>query len=209
GNVFDTVNGQIDVFFKESFFELLDKDALAADLGERSLLHGVTGGLDDDDLGFHGGRLEDAFAYVLRLPFGEMAAPGSDSNGLHERSRPGRKRSRMASIFWILRRKSFSPCSRRAGSSRSFSSNSSMRASICVCCSGERFGTRCTRSRTKAARSSFSLPRNNSTIPISSTLACHVRNLSTCSSTIASARGTSLCRASRFCSTIWVRSSML
>src|SRR5690349_8255741 len=141
-NVLHAVNGQIDVLFQKSFFELLNKDALAANLGKRRLLHAVAGGLDDDDLGFHAGRLEDALAHVFRLPFGKETASGSNTNGLHERSRPGRKRSRMASTFWILRRKSFSPCNRRAGSSSSFSNNSSIRASISVRCSGERLGTR-------------------------------------------------------------------
>src|SRR5712692_9810083 len=50
------------------------------------------------------------------------------------------------------------------------------------------------RARMKAARSSRIRERSASTKPTSSTLACQERNLPTCSSTMTSARGTSLSR---------------
>src|SRR5262249_53106935 len=96
------------MFIEQRFLQLFDEHAPAADLRERRLREIVPGGFDDDNLGFDTRGLEDALANVFGLPFGEQAASRPNADGLHGRSRPGRKRSRMASTLWILRRRSFS-----------------------------------------------------------------------------------------------------
>src|SRR5215831_7724472 len=98
-NVFDAVNRKINLLFQQGFLELLDEHALTAYLRKRRLLHAVAGGLDDYDFGFDAGDLEDALADILGLPFRQQAAARADADVFHGCSRPGRKRSRMASTF--------------------------------------------------------------------------------------------------------------
>ena len=97
GDVFYAVNGDVDGFFQKSVFELLDKDALAADLRQRSALQLVTRSLDDDDLAFDAEGLRDLFADKLRLPFGKQTTACSDAQRPHFWSFPGRKSARRAS----------------------------------------------------------------------------------------------------------------
>jgi len=99
GNVFDTVDGDIDRFVEQRVFKFLDEDAFAANLGQGRVGEFVALRLDDDNFGFHAGGGEKAFADVLGLPFGEQAAAGADAKGSHGLSFLERKRSRRASTF--------------------------------------------------------------------------------------------------------------
>ncbi len=77
------MNGEIDFFVEEGFFELLDEDAFTANLREGCGLQFVSGGFDDDDFGVDPGDLENFFANEFGLPFGEHAAAGADTDGFH------------------------------------------------------------------------------------------------------------------------------
>src|SRR5215472_13334457 len=205
GHILNAVHGKVDGLFDESLFELLDKDALAADLRERGALQLVTRGFDDDDFGLDTGGSEELPADEFGLPLGEQTAASADAKVPHGFSPRSRNRSRMASRFCILRRSSFSPRRRCVGSIRRCSSKSSIMCSMRVRESASSDCREDARSRTKAARCSRTRERRDSTRLPSSTLACQERNLPTCSSTIDSARGTSLSRALRFCSTMSVK----
>src|SRR5262249_57365979 len=123
-------DGDVDLFLEQRVFELFDKDALSTEFSKRSRLQLVAGSLEDHDFGFDAGELEQLFANKVRLPPGKQAASRADAQVFHVRSRLDRNRSRRASTFWTLRRISRSPRRRSAGSTRSFSSNSSIKISM-------------------------------------------------------------------------------
>jgi hypothetical protein len=83
GNVFNAVDGKIDFFIEQSFFQFLDKDAFPADLREWRRLQFVASGFDDDDFGVDSGDFENLLANELGLPFGEHAAARTNTNGFH------------------------------------------------------------------------------------------------------------------------------
>ncbi len=93
------MNRDIDRFVHQRVFKFLDENALAADLGERSVGEFVAGSLDDDDFGFDAGGSEQVLADEFGLPFGEKAASSAGAEMPHALSFLERKRSRRASTF--------------------------------------------------------------------------------------------------------------
>src|SRR5882724_3089066 len=208
-NIFHAVHCEVNGFVQQRLFQFLDENSLAADLRKWRLLHFVARRLDDNDLRFHPRRRKQPLANGFRLPFGQQAAARADSQYPHGLSRFERNKSRSASTFRIFLRSSFSPRNFCAGSSSSFSSNSSIKLSIRNRSVSLRCAIDSMRSLMNALRSSCTLARSSSTRLTSSTLACHERNFPTCASTIFSARGISFSRAWRLCCTMSLRSSML
>ena len=98
-NIFHAVDGQIDILRQQRFLQFLDEDSLAADLRQRSLLHFVARGLDNDDFGFHAGDLEQLLAHEFRLPARQNAASTANAQRPHGFSRSDRYKSRSASTF--------------------------------------------------------------------------------------------------------------
>ena len=99
GNVLDAVHGDVDRFFQQGVFEFLDKNALAADLGQGGVGEFIAGSLDDDDFCFNARRGEETLADEFGLPFGKEAAARADAQVPHGLSFLERKRSRRASTF--------------------------------------------------------------------------------------------------------------
>ena len=83
GEIFEGVNGQVDVALFEGFLDFFDEDAFAVEVRGRDeawLLHAVAGGADDLELGVVAGvakSVED----VVGLPESELGASAADANG--------------------------------------------------------------------------------------------------------------------------------
>jgi hypothetical protein len=92
------MHGEVEAAVQQAVLDLLGEQALAADLGQRPVLHLVAGGADDDDLdraGHGQGRMGvgQAPPRLLGLDEGERAAarPDAKNRGHDPRSRsPGR-----------------------------------------------------------------------------------------------------------------------
>ena len=84
GEVLEGVDGEVDTAFFEGFFDLLDEDALAVEVGRRDeagLLHAVACGADDLKLNVVAGVAE-GIQDVVGLPEGELRAARADADGI-------------------------------------------------------------------------------------------------------------------------------
>ncbi len=99
GNVFDAVNRNVDRFVHQRVFQLLDENAFATNLRQRSVGELIAGSLDDDDFSFDTGGGKETLADEFGLPFGKKAAARADAQVPHGLSFLERKRSRRASTF--------------------------------------------------------------------------------------------------------------
>ncbi len=84
GEIFEGVDGEVDAAFFEGFFDLLDEDAFAVEVGrwdEAGLLHAVAGGADDFEFDVVAGVAEGV-EDVVGLPEGELGASGADADGI-------------------------------------------------------------------------------------------------------------------------------
>jgi hypothetical protein len=78
------VDGEVDAALFEGFFDFLDEDAFAVEIGgrdEAGLLHPVAGGADDFELDAIPGGAE-RFEDVVSLPEGELGASAADADGV-------------------------------------------------------------------------------------------------------------------------------
>ena len=82
GQVFQTVDREIDAVFGQRFFNFLGEHALGADLGEGNIGNFVAGGLDDFDFDFVAARFEQTLD-VIRLPERELRSAGADAQQRH------------------------------------------------------------------------------------------------------------------------------
>ena len=85
GDVLHGVDAQVDRLGQQLDFELLGEQTLAAHLGQRHVEDLVPRGLDDLQLNRKAGDLFHQPLDVLRLPEGELAAPGPDHQLLSAR----------------------------------------------------------------------------------------------------------------------------
>ena len=90
GEIFQRVNGEIDLADGERLFYLFDKDALGIERDsvvlrrrdEAGLLHAVAGGANDLDL-YGVAVRSQAIRDVIGLPERELRSPGADAYGRH------------------------------------------------------------------------------------------------------------------------------
>jgi len=78
------VDGEVDAAFFEGFFDFLDEDAFAVEVGrgdEAGLLHAVAGGADDFEFDVIAGVAEGV-EDVVGLPEGELGASAADADGV-------------------------------------------------------------------------------------------------------------------------------
>src|SRR5690606_36630743 len=82
-HVLHAVHREVGLAVEQRLLDLLDEQALAADLGQRAVDDAVAGGLDDEELdGEAGGGRDQAIADVVGLPEGELAAAGRDDESI-------------------------------------------------------------------------------------------------------------------------------
>jgi hypothetical protein len=82
--VLERVDGKIDASFFEGFFDFLNEDALAVEVGGRDetrLLHAVAGGADDFKLDVVAG-IAEGVEDVIGLPEGELGAAAANADGI-------------------------------------------------------------------------------------------------------------------------------
>ena len=78
------MDGEVDAALFEGFFDFLNEDAFAIEVGGRDeawLLHAVAGGADDFELDVVAGVAESV-EEVVGLPEGELGASTADADGV-------------------------------------------------------------------------------------------------------------------------------
>ena len=80
-HILEAVHRQVNLSGQERRFDLLDEQALAADLGQGDVLNLIPGGLDDDQFHPAGGMASGNLRrHPAGLGQGQGAAPGADFN---------------------------------------------------------------------------------------------------------------------------------
>ncbi len=82
-HVLAAVHGEVDLAAQQRVLDFLHEQPLAADLGERRLLQPIAGRLDDDDLAGRAARCPTRRRGRARLPEGELAAAGAETELVH------------------------------------------------------------------------------------------------------------------------------
>ena len=90
------MHGAIDLSPQKRAIEFLGPQRLAPDFGQRAILHAVSGGLDDNDLGIHPMRGGQRGADHIRLDKRERRTAGAEADRGHlrpmQKARPFDKR---------------------------------------------------------------------------------------------------------------------